>query len=99
MPEIWDNDAGKVLPPILVSGEPISESELRLSGNPSNSETSKRAQVVVRWYPGVQMYRVLKSVSKRGIEDVRKLLVATGNDRDRLDMVISVSKLLAKSTL
>ena len=96
MPEICEN-TGKSLPPIMVSGEIISESQLSID-SPS-LENSRRVSVVVRWYPGVPMYRVLKSVSKRGIDDVRKLLLAVGNDKDRLDMVISVSKLLAKSTL
>jgi hypothetical protein len=98
VPEICEN-TGKVLPSIMVSGETISESELQLSINSPSLEKSRRVSTVVRWYPGVPMYRVLKSVSKRGIDDVRKLLLAAGNDKDRLDMVISVSKLLAKSTL
>ena len=45
------------------------------------------------------MYRVLKHVSRRGIDDVKRLLIAAGNDKENLDMVISVSKLLAKSSL
>jgi len=98
VPEICEN-TGKSLPPIMVSGETISESELQLSLNSMSLENSRSVSIVVRWYPGVPMYRVLKSVSKRGIDDVRKLLLAVGNDKDRLDMVISVSKLLAKSTL
>ena len=97
VPEIWDED--KALPPILVSGETISESELGLSVNNSSIRKTGKLSTVVRWFPGVHMYRVLHSISKRGIESVRMLLLAAGNDEDSLDLVVPVSKLLAKSTL
>ena len=97
VPEIWDE--GKVLPPILVSGETLSSSELQLSITPPETGKASRLSTVVRWYPGANMYRVLQSVSKRGIEDVRRLLLAAGNDKDSMDMIISVSKLLARSSL
>jgi hypothetical protein len=83
----------------MVSGESISESELQLFTNPPDTKKASRFSTVVRWYPGVQMHRLLNSVSKRGIGDVRKLLLAAGNEKESLDMVISVSKLLARSTL
>jgi hypothetical protein len=98
IPDIWD-DTGNVLPPIMVSGENMPESELQLSINSPEIGKASRLSTVVRWYPGVHMYRVLNSVSKRGIDDVKKQLLAAGNDKDRLDMVVSVSKLLARSNL
>jgi hypothetical protein len=88
----------------MVSGETISESELQLfinspNINSPNAGKASRFSTVVRWYPGMQMYRLLNSVSRRGIDDVRRLLLAAGNEKEDLDMVISVSKLLARSTL
>ncbi|KAE9370262.1 hypothetical protein N431DRAFT_343719 [Stipitochalara longipes BDJ] len=97
VPEIWDK--GEVLPPILVSGETISLSELQFPIKSSNIGTASGCATLVRWYPGAHMYRVLHSISKRGIDDVRRLLIAAGNDKDGMDMVISMSKLLARSSL
>jgi len=97
VPEIWDK--GKILPPILVSGETLSMGELQFLITSSNMGTAGRVSTVVRWYPGAHMYRVLHNASKRGIDDVKKLLLAAGNDKDSMDMVISVSKLLARSSL
>jgi hypothetical protein len=95
VPEIVDE--GKVLPPIFISGETVSESELDLSTNLPKTGKASKFTTVVRWYPGAPMYHVLDCISRRGIDDVRRLLVAAGNDKDSLDMVISVSKLLAGS--
>src|SRR5882724_11153190 len=92
VPEIWD-DNGKILPPILVSGETISQGELQLPIDPPDIGIASSLSTAVRWYPGAHMYRVLNLVSKRGIDDLKKLLLAAGNDKDSLDMVISVSKL------
>jgi hypothetical protein len=96
-PEIWDE--GKILPPILVSGEIVSEDELLLFPSSPDIGKASRFSTVVRWYSGVHMYRVLKHVSRRGIDDVKRLLIAAGNDKDSLDMIFSVSKLLAISSL
>ena len=89
-------DEGKVLPPILVSGETVSESELGLSINVPDIGKARKLSTVVRWFPGADMYRALNSASGQGIDDVRRLLLAAGNDRDT---VISVSKLLARSRI
>ncbi|PMD46092.1 hypothetical protein L207DRAFT_507036 [Hyaloscypha variabilis F] len=95
MPEILDGN-GRILPPITVSGDNIAEGELLISS--PNLENSRSLSTIVKWYPGVEMYRVLNHVSKRGIDDVRKLLLTAGNREDDLDLVISLSKLLARST-
>lgn len=96
-PEIWDED--EILPPIWISGDTISEIELQFSISSHTSGEDCGHSTVVRWFPGVQMYRVLSSVAKRGIYDVRRLLLVAGNEKENLDMVISLSKLLEKSTL
>jgi hypothetical protein len=98
VPEIRD-DKGKTLPPIMVSGETVPESERQLFTTSSDTQKASRFSTVVNWYPGVHMYRVLQSSSKRGIDEVKRLLVAAGNDKGSLDMGISVSKLLANTSL
>jgi hypothetical protein len=98
VPEIRD-DKGKTLPPIVFSGETILESERQLFINSPETQKASRFSTVVKWYPGVHMYRVLQSSSKRGIDEVKRLLVSAGNEKGSLDMVISVSKLLAKTSL
>ena len=98
VPEIRD-DKGKTLSPILLSGETVPESERQLFTNSSDAQNASRFSTVVNWYPGVHMYRILQSSSKRGIDEVKRLLVAAGNDKGSLDMVISVSKLLANTSL
>ncbi len=98
MPEIRD-DKGKTLPPIALTGETVPESERQLFTNSFDTQKASRFSTAVNWYPGVHMYRVLQSSSKRGIDEVRRLLVAAGNDKDSLDMVISVSKILTNTSL
>ena len=97
MPAIIEE--GKVLPTILISGEAMSESELALSLSRPYTRNSKKDSTPVRWFQGAHMYNVLSSVSKRGMEDVRKVLVAAGNDKEVLDTVLSVSKLLSRSSI
>jgi hypothetical protein len=98
VPEIRDEE-GKTLPPIMLSGETVPESERQLFVNSSDTQKASRFSTVVKWFPGVHMYRVLQSSSKRGIDEVKRLLVAAGNDKGSLDMVISVSKLLENTSL
>lgn len=97
MPEI--SYEGKVLPPILVTGETVSKSELQLFIVRMNVETSSRLSIVVKWYAGVVMYRILKSASKLGINEVKRLLLGAGNDKDSLDMITSLSDLLGRASL
>ena len=42
------------------------------------------------------MHRALAEAAKRGIEDIRKLLIAAGNDVEVLDRSMSVSKLVSQ---
>jgi len=90
------DDENEFLPPILVSGESLPRTELDISFNVQGLEKQHSPSTTVRWFPGAQMYRVLGTVAKRGIEDVRKLLITAGNDRNSLDRIVSVSKLVSQ---
>jgi hypothetical protein len=50
----------------------------------------------VRWFPGAQMYRALGIVAKRGMVDIRRLLIAAGNDPVIIDRVVSVNQLVSQ---
>ncbi|PMD17315.1 hypothetical protein NA56DRAFT_276243 [Hyaloscypha hepaticicola] len=93
------DDKGKTLPPIMLSGETVPESERQLFTNSSDTQKASRFSTAVNWYPGVHMYRVLQSSSKRGIDEVKRLLIAAGNDKGSLDMVISISHRGARTGL
>jgi hypothetical protein len=42
------------------------------------------------------MYRALGIVAKRGMEDIRRLLIAAGNDPVSIDRIVSVSQLVSQ---
>jgi len=90
------NDEEKLLPPIIVSGESLMRSELDISFNLRRTGTQHSPSTTVRWFPGAQMYRALGIVAKRGMEDIRRLLIAAGNDPFIIDRVVSVSQLVSQ---
>lgn len=63
---------------------------------PSNKSQKTGQKRNIKWFPGAKMHRSLEIAARRGIEDIRKLLVAVGNDISDLDRNMSVSKLVAK---
>jgi hypothetical protein len=90
------SDEEKLLPPIIVSGEPLTRSELDISFNLRRTGTQHSPSTTVRWFPGAQMYRALGIVAKRGMEDIRRLLIAAGNDPVSIDRIVSVSQLVSQ---
>jgi hypothetical protein len=50
----------------------------------------------IKWFSGAKMHRALKMAAKRGVEDIRKLLILAGNDIDLLERSLSMSKLVSK---
>jgi hypothetical protein len=88
-------------PPIHVRGEAVSLDELagpETQGygtflcNPILSEE----RTIVKWFPGVNMYKALCVAARSGMEDVVRLLVAAGNDIKFLDRNFSLSKIMSK---
>ena len=69
---------------------------LQRANVPSNKFKKTGQTQSIKWFPGAKMHRSLEIAARRGIEDIRKLLVAVGNDISDLDRTMSVSKLVAK---
>jgi hypothetical protein len=92
-------------PPITIKGEYISRTEMELlASDPSLQRTTvlpnKSSKTVkkgsIKWFSGAKMHRSLEVAARRGIEDLKKLLVAVGNDINDLESSMSMSKLVAK---
>jgi len=43
--------------------------------------------VLIGWFPGVDMYEALRVAAKRGVEDIKNLLLGAGNDPHVLDKI------------
>jgi hypothetical protein len=84
------------MPPIIVSGESLTKSELDISFDPRRCGKQHTSSTIVRWFPGAQMYRALGIVAKRGMEDIRRLLIAAGNNPASIDRIVSVSQLVSQ---
>jgi hypothetical protein len=89
----------------VIRGEYISPAEMDLLKNngalqrtnvPSKKSKKTGQKQSIKWFPGAKMHRSLEIAARRGIEDIRKLLVAVGNDIGDLDRNMSISKLVAK---
>jgi hypothetical protein len=54
---------------------------------------------MVKWFPGLVMYRALGMAAKSGMENVVRLLVAAGNDIKLLERNASLSEIISKLRL
>jgi hypothetical protein len=59
-------------------------------------DTRSRRKIIVKWFPGVRMHKALAIAARRGIEDVKRLLKAAGNDISALEKGTSLTKLISK---
>ena len=94
------------LPPVTVRGEYISQAEMELwtygpslhARSPSfmTSKQQPSRTRTIKWFPGPRMHRALEAAARRGMEDLKKLLAAVGNDINDLDGSLTVGKLVAK---
>ena len=88
-------------PPIHVSGEILSRAEIDDRGlhelsNISQGAVISEQRTMVRWFPGVEMYRALGMAARSGMENVIRLLIAAGNDSKFLDRNTSLSRLMSQ---
>jgi hypothetical protein len=51
---------------------------------------------IIKWFPGVNMYKALGIAARLGVEDVVRLLVTAGNDINFLDRTFSLSRMISK---
>ncbi len=78
----------------MIESKSFSKAEIQIAGG--MSLLKNRGRIAVAWFPGVQMYEVLKAAAKRGIEDVRRLLVMAGNDSKVIITCTSLSSLFSE---
>jgi hypothetical protein len=88
-------------PPIHVTGETVSFSEIACSCTQeceiyTHGTIVSEQRTMVKWFPGVHMYKALDRAAKSGMEGVIRLLVAAGNDTKFLERNLSLSKIMAK---
>ena len=76
---------------MMATPSPSSSSRHSTQHSPKDSRRTK-----IKWFSGVRMQKALRTAAKRGIEDMRKLLVVAGNDIESLDKSISVTRLVSK---
>jgi hypothetical protein len=93
------------LPPITIKGEYISRAEMELLESDQslqiNTALSNEPRTLghkrsIKWFAGAKMHKSLETAARRGIDDIRELLVAVGNDINEVERSMSVNKLLAK---
>ena len=53
-------------------------------------------RTIIKWFPGVNMYKALGVAARSGMEDVVRLLVTAGNDVKFLDRNFSLSRIMSK---
>lgn len=62
----------------------------------SNKLTTLGRKPRIKWFIGEKMHRSLEIAARHGVEDIRELLVAVGNDINVVNTNMSVSKLIAR---
>ncbi len=96
-----------ILPAIHFFGESVSRAEVGLSLIPQMLPSSSTMRLkhpftekaIVKWFPGVNMHKALAVAAKRGMDDVRSLLIAAGNDTNIIDRITSITQLVSRMTL
>jgi hypothetical protein len=54
---------------------------------------------MVKWFPGINMYKTLGMVADSGMNDAIKLLILAGNDIRFLERKTSLSRLMSKISI
>lgn len=54
---------------------------------------------MLKWFPGINMYKALGVAAKSGIDDVLKLLFLAGNDIEFLKKDGSLSRLMSEMSI
>jgi hypothetical protein len=96
-----------VLPEIHVTGESIPRAEAGLSTllaveKHQSARTTDRIvidRVTVKWFAGTSMHNALRIAARRGMSDVKRLLLAAGNDVDLIDGCTSLANSISKMSL
>ena len=62
----------------------------RCRGTSTNNNSQPSATVLISWFPGIDMYEALRIAAKRGVGDIKNLLLGAGNDPHVLDKIFGV---------
>jgi len=85
--------------------ETFSVAECGLSGETQEKDKLCYSTVIleqrtmVKWFPGINMYKTLGMVAESGMDDVIKLLILAGNDIRFLERNASLSRLTSKISI
>jgi hypothetical protein len=87
--------------PINVVDNIVSPAKCRFSAMPKNSTFCYGAVIseeitMVKWFPGINMYKALGMAAKSGMEDVLRLLILAGNDIKFLERNVTLSRIMSK---
>jgi hypothetical protein len=79
----------------------VSPPECRLSAMQKNSTFCSGTVIseqitIVKWFPGINMYKALGNAAKSRMEDVPRLLILAGNDIKFLERNITLSRIMSK---
>lgn len=90
-----NDQSDAAISPIQIPTEFVSEI-LPKTCSATSSLLGVERKAKIKWFSGAKMHKALKMAAKRGVEDIRKLLVLAGNDTDMLERSLSMSKLVSK---
>jgi hypothetical protein len=74
-------------------------SAIRVGNKFSCGTVLSEQRTVVKWFPGINMYKALGRVAKSGVGEVLKLLILAGNDIEFLGRNPSLSKVMSKLSI
>lgn len=83
-----------VLSPIKIPASFISQADATAST--TNTLPRPGHKTKIKWFPGKKMHKALRLATKRGVDDLRKLLIMAGNDIDVVERSLEMSRLVAK---
>jgi hypothetical protein len=91
-------------PPIRIMDKRESLAACRLSAIREDNKFScgtvlSEQRTVVKWFPGINMYKALGRAAESGIDGVLKLLILAGNDIEFLGRNPSLSKVMSKLSI
>ena len=66
--------------------------------SPSNPVTMEE-KIIVKWFPGPDMYKAIGLAAKRGISEVKALLLAAGNNPETIENITSITRLVSKMSI
>jgi hypothetical protein len=89
------------VPPIHAAGQTVPLAECGISVAQGDNAFSlgisaTEHRTIVKWFPGINMYKALSIAARSGMEDVIRLLIAAGNDIKFLNRNISLSRIMSQ---